>query len=207
MVLKGGPAAWRSQLVPFQDSVASTLTQSRESRHIVLDKEINRSPWCQSLPLVFFLLFLGRHWMREKSCCCQRRSGTEVALLKLAHVLWGLPFKELHLGQGWRRLFFTHHTNAGSFLLTCLWDLTSLSTQGLHRKSVGTKYNCFCFKSSWLYLYALNQLKGQSRMLWCSVFIFQITVPLTQGEGVPCPGSGLENWSLPNLDWVDWFLR
>ena len=119
----------------------------------------------------------------------------------------GAAFQGTALGPRLERLFFTHHTNAGSFLLTCLWDLTSLSTQGLHRKSVGTKYNCFCFKSCWLYLYALNQLKGQSKMLWCGVFIFQTTVPLTQGEGVPCPGSGLDNWSLPNLDWVDWFLR
>lgn len=137
--------------------------------------------------------FSGKTLSEREIMLLPAASGTEVSLLKLAPVLYGLPFKKLHPGQGWRRLFFTHQANAGSFLLTCLRDLTFLSTQGLPRKSAGTKYNCFSFKSCWLYLYTLNQLKGQSRTMWCSVFVFQITVPLTQGEGVPCPGSGLDN--------------
>ena len=135
--------------------------------------------------------FVGKTLSEREIVLFPAASGIEVSLLKLPRVLWGLPFKKLHPGQGWR-LFFTHQANAGSFLLTCLRELTSLSTQGLPRKSAGTKYNCFSFKSCWLYLYTLNQLKGQSRTLWCSVFVFQITVPLTQG-GVPCPGSGLDN--------------
>ena len=155
-----------------------TLTKSCDSGRIIPDKEINRSLLCRSLPLVFSLLFLGRHWVREKSrcslwclaqnfhcwnkrvCCgsCLSRNCTWAKAGGRLSLFWynSLPLRK----------------NAGSFLLICLWELTSLSNQGhvfvfsLHRWNAGAKYILFSFQILLaFYLYSLNQLEGQSRML------------------------------------------
>lgn len=52
--------------LPFQDVTVPMLTKGSKSKHIVIDKE-TKSPLFRSLPLVFFLVFLGRHWVSEKS--------------------------------------------------------------------------------------------------------------------------------------------
>lgn len=76
-------------------------------------------------------------------CWCQRRE---------------LSF---NVGWGWRWTYLCRYDslpcreNACSFLLICLWDLTSLLTQrhlfSVDRKGEGAKCNCFHFNSYWLY--------------------------------------------------------
>ena len=44
-----------------------TLTKGCESKHIITDKETKKSPLFRSLLLVFFLVFLRRHGVSEKS--------------------------------------------------------------------------------------------------------------------------------------------
>lgn len=60
-----GPVPSGTKL-PFQDVTMPTRTKGCKSKHITTDKE-TKSPLLRSLPLVFLLMFLGRHWVSETS--------------------------------------------------------------------------------------------------------------------------------------------